>query len=76
MRCDEWRNLVVCYLTAVHAYSAAVDRLSVETDADFNEAWQQAESARKNTDTARATLLHHEHDHACFRAHLTNTSAG
>jgi hypothetical protein len=66
MPCDEWRNLVTRYRTAVYVYNAAVDHLGDKLDASFIRTWQLAESARKNTDSARAALLLHEHDHACL----------
>lgn len=70
MTCNEWQDLVTRYRMAVRAYNAAADRLGLTVNAGFNAAWQQAESARKNTDRARAALLHHEHDHACLAGHL------
>ena len=65
MTCNEWINRVERYRMAVHAHSEAVDRLCGETGTAFNEAWYQAERARRNSDAARAAVLEHERAHAC-----------
>jgi len=62
MPCEEWYELLERYRRAVKTYSEAVDRLS---DSDFSATWQSAEAALKKGAAARATLLDHEHDHAC-----------
>ena len=54
------------YRNAVRAYYEAVFGLSCVPGSEFNQAWQVADGARKNSDSARAALLAHEHDHACL----------
>jgi hypothetical protein len=66
MPCDEWSNRVEKYRNAVRAYYEAVFGLSCVPGSEFNQAWQLADRARKNSDSARAALLAHEHDHACL----------
>ena len=62
MPCDEWSNRVEKYRNAVRAYYEAVFGLSCVPGSEFNQAWQLADRARKNSDSARAALLAHEHD--------------
>jgi hypothetical protein len=65
MSCTEWRRLVESYRTAVHAYDKAVAELADGSDVRFDQAWQRAETARRNAEGARADLIQHEHEHAC-----------
>ena len=62
MPCGEWYELLERYRSATKIYSKAADRLG---GSDFHAAWQSTEAALKTCRTARATLLDHEHDHAC-----------
>jgi len=62
MRCRQRQELIARYQSAVRAYDGAVDAFG-ENESD--PAWQRAELARKECDSARAELLHHEHDHGC-----------
>jgi hypothetical protein len=50
---------------AVKAYSEAIDGLSCLHGPKFNEAWQLAVRARKDSVVSRAALLCHEHAHGC-----------
>ena len=68
MPCDEWSECLERYRSAVNAYDEAVNDLGRLPGAAFNETWQRAEWARKQSDKCRADLLHHEHDHACLEA--------
>jgi hypothetical protein len=68
MPCDEWCRLLEWYRSAANTYAEAVNGLSLLPGAAFNETWQRAERARKQSDNCRADLLHHEHDHACLGA--------
>ena len=62
MPCEEWYRLLERYRHAVKMYSKAVDGLR---GADFPEGWQSGEAGLKNCRAARASLLDHEHVHAC-----------
>ena len=75
MPCTEWRRLVDSYRTAVHAYDQAVADLADGSDVRFEQAWQRAETARKDADGARADLLLHEHEHACVHWSDTDETA-
>ena len=65
MPCEEWFRLLASYRGAVKAYSEAIDGLSSLHGPKFNEAWQLAERARKDSVVSRAALLCHEHVHGC-----------
>ena len=62
MPCEQWYKLLERYRRAAKTYSQAVDALS---GSDFNQGWQSAEAALKNSGAARSSLLDHEHNHAC-----------
>ena len=66
MPCDEWCRRLDRYRSAVSIYAEAASNLSRVPGAAFNETWQRAEQARKQSESCRADLLHHEHDHACL----------
>jgi hypothetical protein len=68
MPCDEWCRILERYRSAVNRYDEAVNDLGCLPGPVFNETWQRAEWARKQSDRCRADLLHHEHDHACLVA--------
>jgi hypothetical protein len=66
MPCDAWCGLLARYRSAVNTYNEAAIDLSPLPGAAFNEAWQRAEQARKQSDKCRADLLLHENDHVCL----------
>jgi hypothetical protein len=66
MPCSEWENLLEAYRIATRVYDHAVAALTSRTGAEFNQAWAQSETARKNCGHTRAELLHHEHQHKCI----------
>jgi hypothetical protein len=66
MPCTQWCRLIELYRGAVDTYSEATKALSVHPGAAFNETWQRAERARTRSESCRADVLHHEHDHACL----------
>jgi hypothetical protein len=66
MYCTEWSNLLKRYQISVHAYSEAMDRLSTGFGSGFQDAWQQAESARRRSCDCRNALLAHQRYHSCI----------
>jgi hypothetical protein len=75
MSCTEWRRLVMSYRAAVHAYDKAVAELADGSDVPLDQAWQRAETARRDADSARADLIQHEHEHACGAGSAANETA-
>jgi len=65
MPCAEWCGFVEMYRLAAKSLSDAVEVLPCATGAEFNQAWQRVERARKNLDEARTALLRHEYNHDC-----------
>jgi hypothetical protein len=66
MPCDVWCKLLERYRSAVTTYDEAAHDLSGVPGGAFNETWQRAEQARKQSESCRADLLQHEHEHACI----------
>jgi len=65
--CPEWTDILRAYRIAAQDYCQAVMNLTSGDVAGFNQAWLQAERARKACEDYRAMLHYHEHDHRCFR---------
>jgi hypothetical protein len=65
MPCPEWRRFVEMYAMAARNLSEAINALPLAPCAEFNQAWEWAERARKICDEARTALLRHEHGHDC-----------
>jgi hypothetical protein len=66
MPCEEWSGLLERYRNAVDAYNEAAQALVALPEAAFNEKWHHAERARTKSNSCRADLMHHEHEHVCL----------
>jgi hypothetical protein len=64
--CSEWRDILEAYPLATEAYNRAVIRLEGADAAGFNQAWSNAERARKVCEDYRERLFHHRRDHGCL----------
>ena len=66
MPCEEWAGLLGRYRDSVESYCEAAKALGVLPGSAFNEKWHLAERARTKSNSCRADLMHHEHEHACI----------
>ena len=66
MPCDQWCRLLELYRSAVNRYNEAANDLSRALGSAFNQAWQRTEQDRKQSESFRADLLHHELAHGCL----------
>ena len=64
--CPEIRDILEAYPLATEAYNQAVSGLSTLDAENFNQAWSNAERARKVCESYRERLLHHRRDHGCL----------
>ena len=68
--CSEWSSIAELYRRTAIEFSEAVASLPFVPGAEFNQAWQRAERARKKCDDTRTALLDHEYNHDCVAGRL------